>query len=100
MKGSHSVSVLQGKIKECYITGREYGLHKHHIYEGPNRKISDKCGFWVWLIPEYHNMSDAGVHFNKELDTKLKQDCQRQFEADGHTREEFMSLIGKNYLEV
>lgn len=98
MKGSHSVSVLQGKTKECYVTGRTDNLHRHHVYGGSNRKISDVNGFWIWLIPELHNMSDEGVHFNKELDIKLKQDCQRQFEADGHTREEFMSLIGKNYL--
>lgn len=100
MKGSHSVSVLQGKVKECYITGRTDALHRHHIYFGSaNRAVSDKYGFWVWLIPELHNMSDMGVHNgNAELDLKLKQECQKQFEADGHTREEFMALIGKNYL--
>ena len=100
MKGSHSVSVLQGKEKYCYITGREYGLHKHHIYYGTgNRAVSDKYGFWVWLIPELHNMSSEGIHNgNIELDMQLKQDCQRAYEADGHTREEFMQLIGKNYL--
>lgn len=66
MKGSHSVSVLQGKEKYCYITGREYGLHKHHIYYGTgNRAVSDKHGFWVWLIPELHNMSSEGIHNGK-----------------------------------
>ena len=101
MKGSHSVSVLQGKEKECYITGRTDRLHKHHIYFGTgNRAVSDKYGFWVWLIPELHNMSDDGVHGinGKGLDLELKQACQRAFEADGHTREEFRRLIGKSYL--
>ncbi len=98
--GSHSISVLQGKTKECYITGRTGCLHKHHIYYGTgNRAISDKYGFWVWLIPELHNMSDDGIHNgNKELDQQLKEECQAAYEALGHTREEFRALIGKSYL--
>ena len=101
MKGSHSVSVLQGKEKRCYITGRTDGLHKHHVFYGTsNRAVSDKYGFWVWLIPELHNMSDNGVHGKEghELDIELKQACQRAVEADGHTREDFRALIGKSYL--
>lgn len=100
MRGSHSISVLQGKTKECYITGRTGCLHKHHIYFGHgNRAISDKHGFWVWLIPELHNMSDEGIHNgNKELDQQLKEECQAAYEASGHTREEFRALIGKSYL--
>lgn len=100
MRGSHSISVLQGKTKECYITGHTGCLHKHHIYYGTgNRAISDKYGFWVWLIPELHNMSDEGIHNgNKELDQQLKKECQTAYEASGHTREEFRALIGKSYL--
>jgi len=100
MKGSHSVSILQGKDRECYMTGNDDYLEKHHIFYGiKNRKISDAYGFFVYLIPELHRGTN-GVHGinGHELDTKLKQDCQRQFEADGHTRHEFMALIGKNYL--
>ena len=29
-KGSHSYSILQGKEKACYITGRTDRLHRHH----------------------------------------------------------------------
>ena len=91
------MSILQEE-KKCYVTGRTYGLHKHHIYGGANRKISEQNGFYVWLIPEYHNMSDYGVHFDKAFDLKLKQDCQRKYE-ETRSREEFIALIGKNYLE-
>ena len=90
-------SILQDE-KKCYVTGAEnVPLHKHHIYGGPNRRISEANGFWVWLTPYWHNMSDVGVHFNRVLDTKLKQECQRKFEED-HTRAEFIALIGRNYL--
>lgn len=42
-------------------------------------------------------MSDAGVHFNKELDAQLKQIGQSTFEKT-HTRDEFMKNFGRNYL--
>ena len=84
--------------KKCFRSGSEYNLHKHHIYEGPNRKHSEKHGFWVWLRADWHNMSSYGVHFNREFDLELKERCQRQFEKT-NTREEFMAIIGRNYLD-
>lgn len=83
--------------KKCYVTGRTDLLHKHHIFGGPNRSISEKEGFYIWLIPEFHNMSNKGIHSDKEFDLKLKRECQAKFE-ETHTREEFMKLIGRNYL--
>ena len=94
-----SKSILQDQ-KECYITGSTNNLHRHHIYFGTgHRKISEKHGFWVYLIGALHNQSDNGVHGKNghELDMKLKQDCQRKFE-ETHSREEFMKIIGKSYL--
>ena len=84
--------------KRCYLTGAKgILLHKHHIYGGPNRRISEANGFWIYLIPRLHNMSNDGVHFNAELDMKIKQECQLKYE-ETHTREEFMELIGRSYL--
>lgn len=88
-------SILQSE-KYCWVCGTTYNLHKHHIYGGGNRKTSDQNGFWVWLCAKHHNMSNAGVHFNKELDNTLKMVCQQEFERT-HTRKEFMDRIGKNY---
>ncbi len=84
--------------KECYVTGRTEGLHKHHIFGGPNRQISEKNGFYIWLIPAFHNLSDKGIHFDKSFDLSVKRACQREYEKT-HSREEFMKLIGRNYLE-
>ena len=90
-------SIMQSE-KECYITGRTDNLHLHHIYFGNGlRKISDENGFTVWLVGEWHNMSNFGVHFNHDFDLHLKQSCQRKYE-ETHTREEFVKLVGKNYL--
>ena len=90
-------SILQTD-KKCYQTGRTDNLHKHHIYFGANRKVSEANGFWVWLTGEWHNQdSRIDVHHNKQFDLHLKRECQRIFEQD-HTREEFMKLIGRSYL--
>ena len=91
-------SILQTE-KKCYITGSTYNLHRHHIFAGGRRQISEREGFWVYLIGHIHNQSNEGVHGKNghELDLKLKQDCQRKYE-ETHSREEWMHLLGKNYL--
>lgn len=90
-------SIMQSE-KACWVCGRPCNLHKHHIFGGGNRKNSEKHGFTVYLCAYHHNLSNEGVHFNKQLDTELKQSAQRRFETT-HTRAEFMQIIGKNYLE-
>lgn len=92
-------SILQSS-KECFVTGSTYNLHQHHIFRGVNRKISDRHGFFVWLREDWHNMADYGVHGKNghELDLELKRLCQAQFEKT-HSREEFIALIGRNYLD-
>ncbi|MBP3619108.1 MAG: hypothetical protein J6J24_00435 [Clostridia bacterium] len=90
-------SILQ-KRKECYITHSTVGLHKHHIFGGANRNISEKNGFWVWLRYDLHNLSNDGVHNDYQFNLQLKQKCQKEFEKT-RSRQEFMKLIGRNYLD-
>ena len=90
-------SIMQD-IRECYITGDTHALHKHHIYFGnPNRRISEAWGFWVWLRWDWHNGAEYGVHFNRDLDLRLKRACQERFE-ENHTRDQFRQIIGNCYL--
>lgn len=89
-------SIIQ-KDKECYFCHTIQNLHEHHIYFGKNRKISEQNGFKVWLCARHHNMSNEGVHFDTAKDTYLKQLCQSTYEQS-HSRQDFMKLIGKNYL--
>lgn len=97
---SHGKSIMQQE-KRCYMTGYAGpSLHKHHIFFGSGqREISERCGFWVYLKPELHE-GEYGVHGRDghELDLRLKRECQRKYEAI-HSREEFMDLIGRNYLD-
>jgi len=82
--------------KACFICGSPY-VHLHHIYAGYNRKHSDQYGCTVYLCPYHHNLSNAGVHFNRELDLKLKKLCQEKFE-ELYSKEDFIKIFGKNYL--
>lgn len=52
----------------------------------------------MWLCDGHHNMSNAGVHFNKELNIKLRQVAQQHFEDNIGTRLEFRQEFGKSYL--
>lgn len=90
-------SILQ-KEKRCFMCGSYQALESHHIYGGANRKISEANGFKVWLCHWCHNEPPRGVHHNRENMLKLRKLCQTKYESMGHSREEFMALIGKNYL--
>ena len=84
--------------KKCYVCRTTSSLHKHHIFYGTaNRKISDKQGCWVYLCA-FHHESDQGVHFNKALDTELKEKCQRAWEERNGSRQQFIVTFGKSYL--
>ena len=94
---NRAASIMQSE-KKCFQTGRTDNLHCHHIYFAANRKVSDDNGFWVWLTGEWHNQdSRIDVHSNYVFDEFLKRKCQEKFEED-HSRDEFMKLIGTNYI--
>ena len=63
------------------------------------KQISEKYGCWIWLCSRHHNGSTKfGIHFNSELDLKVKKLCQQKFEETIGNRTQFMILFGKSYL--
>ena len=82
-------SILTNNLEICYIckTKKE---DLHEIYGGRNRKTSIKKGFVVPLCRKCHQ--------NNEVLQRLQRKMQRKYEKT-HTREEFIKLIGKNYLD-
>ena len=79
-----------------------YGVQKTESSSAPcswglNRKWSEKYGLVVPLCYMHHNGSDAGVHFDKTLDTALKIMAQRKFE-ETYPELNFREIFGKNYL--
>ena len=73
-------------------------LHKHHIYLAALRDISEAEGFYVWLCVAHHETDNNSVHSKKEIKRILQRDCQIEYEKN-HTRQQFMELIGWNYLD-
>ena len=74
------------------------GLHKHEVFEGTaNRAKSIKWGMVIALCPAHHNMSNDGIHFNKDLDKRVKREAQIIFERT-YPDEDFLMIFGKNYL--
>lgn len=85
--------------KYCLICGTAFNIHKHHVFEGTGRrKKSEKYGCWIYLCAKHHNMSNEGIHFNKELDLSIKKMCQKKWEEAYGSREDFIRVFGKNYL--
>lgn len=85
--------------KICFICGTTFNLHKHHIFGGANRSKSEKDGCWCYLCASHHNMSDKGVHFNKQADLNLKKVCQTAWMVRyNKTTDDFIREYGRNYL--
>lgn len=91
-------SLLTDNMKKCYITGSTQNIHIHEVFYGnANRKKSIEWGCCVPLRADYHNASSYGVHFNRELDLKLKREMQKAFE-EKYDHDTFMKVFHKNYL--
>jgi hypothetical protein len=73
------------------------GLHEHHVFDGQNKQISEENGFKVYLCWQHHTYGQQAVHNNIDNMRLIQQDIQREYEKT-HTREQFMRLIGRNYL--
>lgn len=101
----HKASILHCKDGTCYLCMKLKGdyrrypvVHEHHIYDGPNRQNSEAEGLKVYLCLDHHIMGPEAVHNNHKNMRILHRDGQRAYERT-HSRAEFMSLIGRNYLD-
>lgn len=90
-------SILQDK-KQCYVC-KSTNIHTHEVYYGKNRKKSIEDGCCVYLCPRHHNMSNEGIHFNKDLDLRVKQEMEKRWlEYYNKTIDDFIERYHKNYL--
>ncbi len=92
-------SVMQKDTDCCMICGSTRMLEWHHIFGAANKKNSEKYGLMVRLCHNCHNEPPHGVHHNAELMRSLRRHGQMVFE-ELHSREEFMNVFGRNYIET
>ena len=97
-KHKHRVPRAQGNpiptINDiCRYCGSPYSS-THEIYEGfGRRQVSIRNKMQIKVCDFTHRI----IHMNKSLDKALKRRFQREFER-GRSREEFIKLMGRNYL--
>lgn len=97
-------SIMQDDINRCYLCGRNGAtdpLETHHVFGGPNRRISDRDGLLVRLCGDRcHRNGKQAVHRCKATADRLKAEGQRAWmEKTGGSVEAFRMRYGKNYLE-
>lgn len=86
-------SILTDDLSKCFICGKS-PVDIHEIYGAGNRKMSMRNNFCVPLCRQCHQLATL----NYGLNMRLKMICQEKFEETA-TREDFIKLVGKNYLE-
>jgi len=92
-------------IKECYLCHRNGNgdpLDKHHVFGGPNRKLSTKYGAVVYLCHDRcHENGPEAVHRNAAVKQKLQCEWQeRLMEQNGWDIDDFRLVFGKSYLQT
>lgn len=90
-------SIIQSK-KECFFCKNISWLEEHHVFGAANRNLSEKYGLKVYLCHWHHNEPPLGVHHNAINMGIIKRAAQQVFEQT-HSRKEFISIFGKNYLD-
>lgn len=84
----------------CYLCGRaDQHLDRHEVFHGPYRQKSKRLGLWVSLC--HFRCHLCGVHENRELDMKLKEEAQKAaMEVYDWTVADFIKEFGRNYVDV
>lgn len=82
----------------CKVCGTSYGIESHHIVKRSQNSNLTNCKLnQVDLCYIHHRDHKKGVHFNKELDRKLKLDFQNKlenlFDKDYLTKEEINKIL-------
>lgn len=92
-------SIVEANPAECcFLCGNTGYLERHHIFGGPNRKLSEKYGLTVHLCWKCHQDSREGVHYNREKRRDLQKTGQQAFETR-YPSLSFREIFGINYIE-
>lgn len=88
-------SVFSNDTERCYLCGSTYKLTWHEIYSGKNRQNSMRYGLCLRLCLNCHSKEQEDSQFN---DYWHKQG-QLYWEENIGSREEFIKVFKRNYLE-
>ena len=95
-------SVMQEDSESCYLCGRNGQadrLEIHHVFNGYNKKHSERYGFLVKLCGERcHRNGREAVHRNIHVNNYVRRNAQKIYEDRYGTREDFIREFGRSYL--
>lgn len=91
----------RNETRVCWYCGKPYNITEHHMIHGTsNRKHSERLGLVIDLCSDCHTgRNKHSAHNSPKWNLTYKQMAQRAFEGRGHTREEFISIFGKSYID-
>ena len=101
-------TILVPDFNSCYVCASTEKINIHEVFFGrANRQKSIEDGMCIPLCPYHHNMSNNGIHFNKQLDNYVKKQAEKiwiiNYCDPSLTNEEkiqkFIDRYGINYLE-
>lgn len=95
---------MKDEERACWLCGRNgYGdpLDKHHIFGGPNRKLSEKYGLTVYLCHNRcHIFGKDAAHQSADTMKRLRQWGQEKaMQEQSWTVDDFRDVFGRNYLD-
>lgn len=95
-------SIFTKDMDHCFYTGSNV-VERHHVFYGmggEKKKPCEEYGYVIPLRPDLHPNGVCATEYARTvLDLHLKQECQRDFESKHGTREEFMEIFGRSYLD-
>lgn len=98
-----SKTIMKTRKNECYLCQKLHGIFddnettEHHVFDGPNRKLSEHYGLKVYLCNAHHQFSNEAVHLNIENNRMVQRDAQEAFE-EKYPDLDFRAIFGRNYL--
>lgn len=109
IKDKDRFSILVPSLDRCALCGSTSAIALHEVFFGSNgnRSKSKEDGMVLPLCGSHHNMSNFSVHFDHELDLKIKQNAEKVW-INTYTDHKlpwedrvnlFIKRFGKNYLD-
>lgn len=99
VKDQERYSIVVPSLDRCMICGAA-PAQAHEVFYGSYRAKSKEHGLVVPLCYSHHHGTSMGVHYNKDLDLKIKQQAEKVWlQKNDATVEDFIKLFGKNYLD-
>ena len=99
-RNGYAPSILQDDYSYCYRCGHsDQKLDRHEIYGAANRQKSKALGLWVMLCHDTCHLN--GVHKDAKEALRFKKKAQRiAMKHYDWTTEEFIQIIGRNYIDA